>query len=335
MVTIILPIYNGERYLSVALESVKAQTFSDFECLCIDDGSSDSSPEIVRKYCVEDTRFRLIQQPNVGVAAARNRGIKESKGQYITFIDQDDALLPELLEKLLLIANNTHCDVVEAQYVEFYTAELPNLELQSKYSIEVSNTPFDDFWGVGNNTCTDVNAWGKLYTKSVIEDILFPEGVFGADDYVFTARLYSKISRYAKTDLRVYLYRMHPHNVTMQMPMRYIMGVLQSREIVWNELLKDNNLLRGSRASVCRRYCKDILSWTIKKYCRNKYKEQEVQSLRAEVERLIKIGVINSLSLKDMIKCYLFCRGYDRILKILFPRMFRLKDVIRHDNSHS
>lgn len=124
MVTIILPIYNGERYLSVALESVKAQTFCDFECLCIDDGSSDSSSEIVRKYCVEDSRFRLIQQPNAGVAAARNRGVKESKGEYITFLDQDDAFSSELIEKLLVVANDTNCDVVEAEITEFYSQEL-------------------------------------------------------------------------------------------------------------------------------------------------------------------------------------------------------------------
>ena len=327
MVTIILPIYNGERYLSAALESVKSQTYGDFECLCIDDGSSDRSADIVCGFASKDCRFRLIQQSNAGVAAARNCGLKEAKGQYITFIDQDDAFAPDLLERLLLIAKDTDCDVVEAEITEFCTEQLPNAGLQYKAESKVSDTPLADFFGVGRNPCVRVAVWGKLYAKSAVAGVLFPDGVFGADDYVFTARLYSKISRYAKTDSRLYLYRMHSDNVTMQMPMRYIMGMLQSREIVWRELLKDGDRLGDNRISVLRRYSRDILSWAIKKTCRNQYAESEVDILRNEVGRLIKTGVISSLSFRDRFKCYMFCRGYNMMLRIFFPKMFRDKGI--------
>lgn len=325
MISIILPIYNGSRYLKQALDSVRSQTYADFECLCIDDGSSDNSADIVRGFAAEDSRFRLIQQSNQGVAASRNRGLRESKGQYITFLDQDDVFSPELLEKLLSVANETRCEVVEAEITEFYSVELPDVLLPIKANNTVSNTPFVDFFGVGKNPCVRVAIWGKLYAKRSIEDVLFPDGVFGADDYVFTARLYSRISRYAKMDLRLYLYRMHKNNVTMRMPMRYIMGMLQSREIVWNELLRDNDKIENDFVSVSRRYSEEIISWAVKKTCRNRYEDQEMNQLRYEVARLIRAGVINSLSFKNKIKCYLFCRGYSNLLKLLFPKLFLKK----------
>lgn len=325
MISIILPIYNGSRYLKQALDSVRSQTYADFECLCIDDGSSDNSADIVRGFAAEDSRFRLIQQSNQGVAASRNRGLRESKGQYITFLDQDDVFSPELLEKLLSVANETRCEVVEAEITEFYSVELPDVLLPIKANNTVSNTPFADFFGVGKNPCVRVAIWGKLYSKRAIEDVLFPDGVFGADDYVFTARLYSRISRYAKTDLRLYMYRMHKNNVTMQMPMRYIMGTLQSREIVWNEVLCDSGRLGNNRKSVCRRFSKDIMSWAIKKTCRNVYTGEEMVMLRETVGRLLDEGVLNSISWKDLFKLRLFLARRVWLLKIFFPSLFKKK----------
>lgn len=329
MVTIILPIYNGERYLPTALESVRTQTYTDFECLCIDDGSSDNSADIVRGFAAEDSRFRLVQQSNQGVAASRNRGLRESKGQYITFLDQDDVFSPEILEKLLSVANETRCEVVEAEITEFYSKELPDVGLTIKTNNVVSNTPFVDFFGVGKNPCVRVAIWGKLYAKRSIEDVMFPDGVFGADDYVFTARLYSKISRYAKTDLRLYLYRMHKNNVTMQMPMRYIMGMLQSREIVWNEALKNSSRVGVFRISVCRRYGKDILSWAIKKTCRNTYSSDEMEELRFKVAKLESDGVFSSLNLRDRVKLRFFLKGYSLLLKFFFPSLFRKSKICK------
>jgi glycosyltransferase involved in cell wall biosynthesis len=323
MVTIILPIYNGERYLTVALESVKAQTCEDFECLCIDDGSSDGSAEIVRMFEAEDSRFRLIQQPNAGVAAARNRGIKESKGEYIAFLDQDDAFAPELLERLLQDARETGCDVVEAEITEFNTEALPEARVSSTFDVNVSNSPFADFFSLGNGSCVRIAVWGKLYAKKALSDVRFPDGVFGADDYVFTARLYSKIDRYASTGERLYLYRMHAGNVTTQMPMKYIMGMLKSREMVWKELLAESNVPEKLLAKVSRRFCKEILSWAVKKTCRQHYAAKEMDILRKEVWRLKDDGVLVPRGIRDRLKTYLFCHGQDRALKALFPSLCR------------
>lgn len=323
MISIILPIYNGQRFLREALDSVRSQTYSDFECICVDDGSSDDSREIIRRVSEEDSRFRLIAQANQGVAVSRNRGIEESKGDYITFLDQDDALAPDALRRMLSVAKDSGCEVVAAKINEFYGECLPANENCNSGTVSISESPFEDFFGVGKKPCVTVAVWGKLYAKKVLENIVFPAGVFGADDYVFTARLFSTIDRYAQVDERLYLYRMHPDNVTMQMPMRYIMGTLQSREIVWNEILRDLGRLGSNRKSVCRRFSKDIMSWAIKKTCRNIYTGEEMVVLRETVGRLLDEGVLNSIGWKDLFKLRLFLAGRFWLLKIFFPALFR------------
>lgn len=329
MISIILPVYNGSEFLKPALDSVRSQIHSDFECICIDDGSSDDSRAIIRSVADEDSRFRLIAQENQGVAAARNRGIEEACGDFITFLDQDDALAPDALRRMLAVAKDTGCEVVASEINEFNSEKLPEAKEDGPGAVAVSHSPFEDFFGVGRKPCVTVAVWGKLYAKSALENVVFPTGVFGADDYVFTARLFSSINRYARIDEPLYLYRMHENNVTMQMPMRYILGTLQSREIVWNEVLKNSGRLGEFRISVCRRYGKDILSWAIKKTCRNRYGESEMACLRKEVARLRTEGVINSLTIKNALKCGLFCRGCDKMLRMLFPGMFRRKSSCR------
>jgi glycosyltransferase involved in cell wall biosynthesis len=97
-VSIIIPIYNYGRYLSDALDSVLAQTHSDWECLIVDDGSTDDTPQVVQRYADRDARFRYIRQENRGPAAARNIGMRNSSGTYLQFLDADDKLAPMKLE---------------------------------------------------------------------------------------------------------------------------------------------------------------------------------------------------------------------------------------------
>ena len=95
LISIIVPIYNVEKYLRQCLESISEQTYKNFECLLINDGSPDNSAEICREYVEKDARFRYFEKENGGLASARNLGIKYSKGKYISFIDSDDWVEPD------------------------------------------------------------------------------------------------------------------------------------------------------------------------------------------------------------------------------------------------
>ena len=101
MVSIIVPIYNAALFLEECLASIKQQDYSDFEVLCIDDGSKDNSAEIVSRYVKMDKRFKLFQQENAGVSVARNLGLENATGEYICFVDSDDSLSQDYLSSLL------------------------------------------------------------------------------------------------------------------------------------------------------------------------------------------------------------------------------------------
>ena len=115
MVTIIIPIYNTEKYLDKCLESVRNQTYEDIEIVMIDDGSTDKSNDIAKKYVDVDRRFKLISQKNKGVSAARNKGLDISKGDYILFVDSDDWIEPHMVEILVRDINKYKVNIVCCQ----------------------------------------------------------------------------------------------------------------------------------------------------------------------------------------------------------------------------
>lgn len=113
LISIIIPVYNTALYLDTCLNSLRNQTFAAWEALCIDDGSTDNSLEILRRYAETDVRFRVFEQANAGVSTARNRGIKEARGRYLTMVDSDDELPPDALAHLAApVQENENLDFV-------------------------------------------------------------------------------------------------------------------------------------------------------------------------------------------------------------------------------
>ena len=103
-ISLIIPIYNVANYLTRTLESVKNQTFKDFEVICVNDGSSDNSAVIAKSFADTDERFRLINQENTGLSGARNTGLKNSRGEYIMFLDGDDYYHKQCIEQKLVVS---------------------------------------------------------------------------------------------------------------------------------------------------------------------------------------------------------------------------------------
>ena len=118
VVSIIIPVYNGERYLQKAIDSALAQTLHDLEIICVDDGSTDGSAAILDGYAAKDPRVKVIHRRNEGVSAARNAGIDVADGRYIYFLDADDELEPETCERLAAKADAGECDVVQCGHCE-------------------------------------------------------------------------------------------------------------------------------------------------------------------------------------------------------------------------
>lgn len=98
-VSVIVPVYNAEKYLAQCMDSIVRQTLREIEIICVDDGSADGSPKILEEYARQDDRIRLVSQENAGAGAARNRGLSEAKGEYLSFLDADDFFEPDMLER--------------------------------------------------------------------------------------------------------------------------------------------------------------------------------------------------------------------------------------------
>lgn len=126
MITVIVPIYNAAEWLRDALASLQAQTYADFEAILVDDGSTDGSVEICRAFCAEDSRFRIVVQPNSGVSAARNAGIDHAGGEWIAFMDADDEMPPDALEILVKNAIKSRAGIVVGKYVREIPHCMPN-----------------------------------------------------------------------------------------------------------------------------------------------------------------------------------------------------------------
>lgn len=206
-VSVIVPVYNVEKYLRQCLDSILAQTFTDFELLLIDDGSPDTSGTICDEYASRDPRVRVFHQPNSGVSAARNVGIEQSKGELICFVDSDDWVEPNYCQTIVdsigdaeMLIFGTADVYPDGSRIIRYSGALPQ---QGKEGIEESVRMLMD-----NKTKADIFAapWNKAFKSEIIkkENIRFVEGLFLYEDEVFCFEVISKSAKLSITDSLIY-----------------------------------------------------------------------------------------------------------------------------------
>lgn len=187
-ITVAVPVYNTEKYLDRCLDSIRSQTFRELEILCIDDCSTDRSPEILRRHADADARIRIITMPeNRGVANARNLAIDEARGEYLYYMDSDDWLDPEYLEAMYKHAEATGQDVVVNKnwYVEYDDPGkrhryVPSDFIRGEAGYYAPETVQQRFYPV---------VWARLYKLQYIKDnkIRSPKMEGGVDDNYFTS----------------------------------------------------------------------------------------------------------------------------------------------------
>ena len=206
MVSVIVPIYNVEEYLEECLESIRNQTYTNIEVILVNDGSTDGSREICESYCEKDIRFRLINQENQGQSVARNRGVKESVGQYIMFVDSDDVVNTDVLE-VLLPYMKTDVDIVECEMTRekeaFFLNKIPTIVFEGNSKEAILNC-------IAFRT-VKFCAFTKLYRREIVEKIPFLEGYIYED--VFTGINYlNHIRKIIVIDYIGYYYRVRPNS---------------------------------------------------------------------------------------------------------------------------
>lgn len=147
-VSIVVPIYNVEKYLKQCLESIVNQTLKDIEIICVDDGSTDSSPDIIREYAAKDARVKVITKPNSGYGNSMNRGFDMAQGEYIGIVESDDYAEPDMFEKLYETASKNRLDVVKSGFYFYYSVpkeKNEKVEIVSKVRAGKTFCPATDF----------------------------------------------------------------------------------------------------------------------------------------------------------------------------------------------
>ena len=210
-ISVIVPVYKVEKYIHRCVDSILGQTFSDFELILVDDGSPDSCGAICDEYAAKNSRVVVIHQQNGGLSAARNAGIDwvfaNSDSQWLTFVDSDDWIHPEYLQRLLNAAVDYNVSVSICGYEQTDGTE-PDIALDMLTPVLCDTEAFY----VEHNVNATV-AWGKLYRKECFHEIRYPVGKFHEDEYV-THRILFALGHLAFVDIPLYAYFQNSSGIT-------------------------------------------------------------------------------------------------------------------------
>lgn len=209
LISIIVPVYNAENYLNKCIESLINQTYNSLEIILINDGSTDNSRHICEKFAKKDKRIKLINQKNSGVSVARNKGIDIAKGKYICFVDSDDYVSQEFVEKMfnhikinradLAICNINKVNNKGIKYQD-YTSFDKNIITKEEYYESINS--FGGF------------LWNKIFKKSIIGNLRLEEDIYYCEDELFVINYVEKCNKISCINEPLYFYCTHSNSLS-------------------------------------------------------------------------------------------------------------------------
>ena len=211
LISIIVPIYNVENYLRQCLDSIQNQTYKKFECIMVNDGSTDSSQQLAEEY-LTDSRFKLINQSNKGLSGARNTGINHIREEsiFVAFVDSDDYIYPDFLETLIEHIEDD-VDIIEGMIENFHD-EIKVDRVCHNFEKKILITKDDKLGELALNEMR-VSVFPKLFRKSLLTEDFFPEGwIF--EDLAVIPELVSHSGKWIKLPKVIYAYRIRPNSIT-------------------------------------------------------------------------------------------------------------------------
>lgn len=236
-VSVLIPVYNAAVYLPQCLESILKQQLKSIEIICIDDGSSDGSFELLQKYAETDGRLRVFSQPNQGVAVTRNRLLEKARGKYIAFVDADDFVFPDYLVKLYHAAQHSSAEVVKSFFYEVESDGPPRKKAHCRGSFY--QVPPPDESARFRAGYEDGVLWGKLFRLSWIRrhNFCFWPGNI-AEDFPFVILAFLYASKIAVVRERLYCYRKGVTTAVTADSYRMAVGILTNLMKLRKELMK-------------------------------------------------------------------------------------------------
>ena len=312
--SVIVPVYNKMIYLEDLFQCICNQTFSDFECIVIDDGSTDGSSEMCDEITKYDDRFQIYHIPNSGVSHARNMGLKMARGEFITFIDADDRVEPEYLEGLYLEIVESKSDMVICSLEKIWSSgrkkkiDLPRIGKISMPDVLQDFAKWQKSTGIYGYCC------GKLIPKKIIENIWFDEKTSLAEDFEFWLKVYPKMKYISFISQPAYYYLQEACNSS---------GIVADCEIdyrrqldinlQYKKFLTEENVYHGENSMIVSQQISNYIYYTLF-YCQlNKMNE-----CFKELKIIYKKNNIELLGRTKMEKLFFLLFEYDCMHLIKF-----------------
>lgn len=306
-ISVIVPIYNAEKYLCRCLDSVLQQTMTDFELLCIDDGTSGACSAVLRQYAEADKRIKVIRQKHLGVSVARNKGMELARGNYLFFLDADDYIHPQALSLLYGVAIKYQADVVVAMMEKVY----PEMKVvcatidENQVGATVFANPFVTFLK-DRRLRSSSNA--RLYAKPIVEEVRFVEGI-RYEDVPFNVEVMYNARKAAFVNENIYYYFQHAESF-MHQP--FVDKNVDDYVTAINKVYEFCKTHCPERISEIRRYVLNLRVKMMLNQAVRKQKDYRVQKelfvkIQSEVMKLYNEGIISydGLGIKHKIRLWL------------------------------
>ncbi|MBE5873478.1 MAG: glycosyltransferase [Lachnospiraceae bacterium] len=243
-ISVIVPVYNVEKYLEQCVDSILCQTYDNLELILVDDGSKDGSGQICDCYAERDSRIRVIHQENKGISAARNVGLDVATGEYIAFVDSDDFIKPEMYEVMIGAIAENDADIVLCNYCKVTEEGEP--EIDCKYVKNETASGLEALeWLEREHNWSYVVVWTRVYKKRVFQELRFKEKCIHEDEFI-AHQVYLQCDKVTGVEESFYCYRRNATSVTSVKGVKYLDGVeaMYERFLIYQSL-KLNKLLPG------------------------------------------------------------------------------------------
>ena len=321
MISLIIPIYNSEKFLWRTLESVQNQTWKYFEAICVNDGSPDNSLEIIKQFAAKDTRFKLINKPNGGLPSARNIGLEKANGQYIMFLDGDDYIHPQAMEVALAAIMRANADVCQFGYQEVQVDERIKTEPVSVDCLTTTvNEPAVGY--IKNRSVPQILVWNKIYNADLAKSHTFYPIQPGEDD-IYSLQTHLQANKFITIEPKLLYYVQNPlsvmHTIDAEKMYKNRYVVNQYFKEVLNKYLEKSTNLQINKAikQYLQNYERDTFKDMIIKPLRKKTKNAIIAQNFMQYKKDIAQNGISSLKFKQKLIFKLLNKQHYKLARLL------------------
>lgn len=315
-ISIIIPAYNAEKYISESLETILSQSYKNLEIIIINDGSKDNTQKVLEEYESKYPNIKVINKQNEGVSRARNDGLDIATGDYIGFVDSDDQVEPEMFERLIENAEKYDCDISHCGY-KLIRPDGMTFDFYGTYNLKQQ----DNYEGIKDlleGKIVEPGIWNKLFKRELLEGIRFPENIRFNEDLYFCVLAFAKAKTAVFYDAPLYRYFLREGSATTTGNINRIDDIMWVAKHI-GDLFTDEKYIELART----RYCNVCIQMYHCNLRENKLSKEKTQNIKSEF-----FATYKKLKQKDtrLIMIYIgqkyLCSLYNWIYKTFYKKKY-------------